>query len=342
MSPLRLSICIATYNRAAFIGETLDVLLPQLTQDVEVLVLDGASPDHTRSVVESRLATCPSLRYIRESTNSGVDRDYSKAVAAAKGEYCWLMTDDDLLRPNAIARVLDALRDGVDLVVVNSEVRTVDFGRVLQPRLLDFDSDRDYGPGDHVAFFEQVAPYLKFIGAVVIRRTVWLERNPEPYFGTLFVHVGVIFQSPPLSRVRVVAEPLVVIRYGNAMWTPRGFEIWMFKWPELIWSFSDYGETSKTRVSAREPWRQLSKLGAHRGLGAYTMDEYRRLSGMRAGKRALFLPWLIARMPARLANALAALACLFMPRKSRLNLYDLARAKHGSIVSRFVAKAMGV
>jgi len=342
MTTPRLSICIATYNRGAFIGETLASILPQLTPEVELLVLDGASPDHTRNVVEGYMAAYPALRYVREPTNSGVDQDYDKAVSAARGEYCWLMTDDDLLNPGAVARVLVALDQGVDLVVCNAEVRTIDFGRVLQPRLLDAAHDRHYGVGDHAGFFEQVAPHLKFIGAVVIRRATWLARQREPYYGTLFVHVGVIFQSPPLARVQLIAEPLIVIRYGNAMWTARGFEIWMFKWPSLVWSFAGYADDSKARVSAREPWRQLSKLGAHRGLGAYSIVEYRRLLAPLGTTRTRLLPWLIAYLPAGLANSLAGLACLAMPRKSRLNLYDLSRGRHATAVSRWVAKLMGV
>ncbi|GAB2490337.1 glycosyltransferase family 2 protein [Arenimonas alkanexedens] len=342
MSVPKLSICIATYNRCDFIGETLASLLPQLVDAVEVLVLDGASPDRTAEVVKSVADANPSLRYVRESTNSGVDQDYDKAVAAARGEYCWLMTDDDLLRPGAVARVLAALDGQVDLVVVNSEVRTVDFGRVLQTRLLDFEEDRNYAAGEHVAFFEQVAPYLKFIGAVVIRRAAWLARKREPYYGTLFVHVGVIFQSPPLAAVRVIADPLIVIRYGNAMWTPRGFEIWMFKWPGLVWSFDGYGDASKARVSARQPWRQLSKLGAHRGLGAYSITEYRRLLAQARPAHARLIAWSIARLPAGLANSLAGLACLTMPRKSRLNLYDLSRGPHATLVTRLVARLMAV
>ena len=36
-----LSICIATYNRARFIGETLDSIIPQVTPAVEIVIVDG-------------------------------------------------------------------------------------------------------------------------------------------------------------------------------------------------------------------------------------------------------------------------------------------------------------
>jgi glycosyltransferase involved in cell wall biosynthesis len=127
LSDVFLSICIATFRRGAFIGETLGNLLAQATPDVEVLVLDGGSPDNTAMVVRSFQEAHPGLRYIRQETNLGVDRDYDRAVELARGEYCWLMSDDDLVKPGTVRRVLDACRNGYGLVIVNSEVRSIDF-----------------------------------------------------------------------------------------------------------------------------------------------------------------------------------------------------------------------
>lgn len=342
MSAPLLSICIATYNRARFIGETLDSIVGQLSASVELVVLDGASPDDTATEVASRADGRPGVRYVREETNSGVDRDYDKAVQHARGRYCWLMTDDDLVLPGGVERILAALADGPQLLVLNAEVRSIDFTILLQDRLLPIDTDRDYGPADAQEFFEDVAAHLKFIGAVVVARDAWLQRAREPYFGTLFVHVGVIFQSPPIGRVRVLAEPVMVIRYGNAMWTPRGFEIWMYKWPGLVWSFDGYGDASKARVSAREPWRKLAKLGVHRALGGFSRAEYVRHFGPTTPLLARAKAGLVARLPMRLANTIASVACLAMPRKARLNLYDLARGRHATVISRKIAELLGV
>lgn len=338
MSVPLLTICIASYNRARFIGETLDSIIGQLTPEVELLVLDGASPDDTAAVVAAR----PGVRYIREPTNSGVDRDYDKAVGHARGRYCWLMTDDDLLLPDAVARVVSALDDKPALLVINAEVRSIDFSILLQDRLLDVVRDRDYPVTDAKAFFEDVAAHLKFIGAVVVNRDEWLHRVREPYYGTLFVHAGVIFQSPPIGLVRVLATPVMVIRYGNAMWTPRGFEIWMYKWPGLVWSFDGYDDSSKARVSAREPWRKLAKLGVQRGLGGFSRAQVARHFGPGTPWAARMKARFVAAFPAPLANTIACVACLAMPRKARLNLYDLARSRHATFISRKIAELFGV
>ena len=100
-----LSICIATYNRAAYIGVTLDSIISQLTDDVELLVVDGASTDSTEEVLHTYIKKSNRIRYIRLAAKGGVDQDYDKSIEFARGEWCWLFTDDDLLKPGAIAAV---------------------------------------------------------------------------------------------------------------------------------------------------------------------------------------------------------------------------------------------
>ena len=156
----KLSICIATYNRGKFIAETIDSILIQLSPEVELVIVDGASPDNTQEVMRRYLLSYPEIRYFREKENSGVDRDYDKAVCYAKGEYCWLMTDDDLLHPDAISTVLLALRSDDELVIVNSEIRSKDLSTVLQNQMLEPGSGRRYDYSERETFFVSTANYL--------------------------------------------------------------------------------------------------------------------------------------------------------------------------------------
>lgn len=334
----KLSICIATYKRGQFIGETLDSILDQLVSGVELVIVDGASPDNTTEVMAQYLLRYPEIRYFREQENSGVDGDYDKAVGYARGEYCWLMTDDDLLCPKAISRVIESINGAFDLVVVNSEIRNIDFSMVLKTHFLEFTNDREYATNDGETFFSDVANYLSFIGGVIIKRNLWMERDRSSYYGTLFIHVGVIFQHPPINRVKVIADPLIIIRYGNAMWTSRRFEIWMFKWPQLIWSFPDFSDQSKSVACCKEPWRRIKKLILYRAMGAYSLLEY---SYFIAGKtkgwsRGVYMA--IAMFPATIANIFASLYCVCMNRSARSGFYDLSRSQHATWVNRFLAR----
>ena len=338
----KLSICIATFNRGKFIGETLASVLAQLTPEVEVVVVDGASPDNTQQEVSPYVARFPQLHYFREASNSGVDRDYDKAIGYARGEYCWLMTDDDLLLPGALKRVLSEVEDSPELVLVNAEVRNVDFSKQLQPRIIEQEADRNYGPADAERFMVETLQGLTFIGCVIVRRQTWLSRDRESYFGSLFVHVGVIFQAPWPGQVKLVSAPQMVIRYGNAMWTARGFEIWMFKWPNLVWSFAGYSDAAKGRISPREPWRNFMRLALYRAIGSYSLTEYCHCWEGQPASLAKGAAFLIATLPAEAMNMLASLYLLLLNRKARTTVYDLSRSSPSNPLSRVIARLLSV
>jgi abequosyltransferase len=276
MKTPRLSILIPTHNRARYIGATLDSIIPQLTGETELVVVDGASTDDTETVLRAYVKRCPALRYIRLAEKGGVDRDYDLGVQSARGDYCWLFTDDDLLRDGAITAILNAIEHDHDVIIVNYDVWNQDFSRLLQARTIAADCDRVYAPGDDERFFGDIAPALTFIGSVILRRSLWLARRRAPYYGTEFIHIGALFQARLAGSEFVIAKPYVSIRYGNASWTGRTFAIWMFKWPALIWSFTAYSETARAAVSPREPWRNLRILFSYRATGAYSTTEYKR------------------------------------------------------------------
>lgn len=273
-SDIALSICIATLNRAEFLATTLECIASQIVDGIEVVIVDGASTDRTGDVVKAYAARLPHLVYHRLAAKGGVDQDYDRAVVLASGTYCWLFTDDDLLKPGAIAAVVAQLRENYGLVLLNAEVRDATMSLLLEERRMRVRQDSVYGPEMAEQLLVDTADYLSFIGGVVIKRSLWIARDRQSYFGTVFVHVGVIFQAPIEDGVLVLAEPLISIRYGNALWTPRSFEISMFKWPMLVWSFAGFSESAKRRVCAREPWNSITALLIFRARGAFTNREY--------------------------------------------------------------------
>jgi abequosyltransferase len=335
----RLSICIATFKRGAFIAQTIRSILQELPEGVEVIIVDGASPDDTTQAVEPFLVGNSPVRYFRQTENSGVDRDFDKSVGYARGDYCWLMSDDDILVPGAVLRVLKALEPSLDLLVVNSQLRNADLSTELSPRLVELTTDKYFDAASVDAFLGEIGTYLSFIGGVVIRRSHWLGRNRERYFGSLFIHVGVIFQAP-FAKVKVLADPLIVIRYGNAMWTNRQFEIWMFKWPELIWSFAGLSDAAKERVVFREPWRHWKRLTLYRALGSYSYADYNKFFSHE--RRGGLLQKITAVVPATVANGLTALFWFITNRRARAGIYDLARSDNSSGLTRLIARILRI
>lgn len=320
MNQLKISICIATLNRGAFIGATLESIIAQANDDVEIVIVDGASTDNTQEIVQLWGKRFPNLRYFRQDRNTGVDRDFAMAVDLAEGEYCWLFSDDDVLKPGAISAVLEAIKGGYGLIIANAEVRNADLSKLLQGMRIPFPADRVYKPTDGPEFFFDVANHLTFIGCVIIKRQLWSSREKEKYFGSYFAHAGVIFQSPFAEDTLLLARPLVAIRYGNAMWLAKYFEIWMFKWPTLVWSFGQFSDSVKDKVCRKEPWRRSRTLLLYRAKGSYTNDLYLRWLKPRltsCWRRAISKT--IATLPGSLVNCAAVTYySLFYRRPDRL------------------------
>lgn len=305
MNSTKLSICIATYNRADYIGETLESILPQLTEAVEVVIVDGASTDNTGRVIKRYAERCPNIKYVLLSAKGGVDKDYDLAAEYAKGEYCWFFTDDDVINTGGIQAVLAQLEKSYPLIIVNASVKDSRLENLLEEKRLPVTDNVIYAPADFDTFFADTASYMSFIGCVVIQRSIWMERERAEYYGYEFVHLGVIFQKPLMSPVLVIAEPYISIRLGNAQWTSRAFEIWMFKWPKLIWGFNCLSDMSKSKITSQEPWRNLKVLAFLRAEGNFTISEYHRFIKPRMRSFSLILTTLLVLIPERVLNLLA-------------------------------------
>jgi len=337
LSRTLLSICITTRNRVSFLVETLSDLLGQATGEVEIVVLDAASGDGTKQTAEAIAAANPSLSYQRRETNQGIDRDYASAADLARGDYVWFMSDDDLLAPGAVEKVLHACRKGYALIVVNAEDWNADFSERLGGPRLPIREDREFHCDRFVELFETVGHFLSFIPGIVVRKEIWSSREKEPYFGSFFTHLAVLFQAPLPGATLVISEPLVRIRNGNVSWSGRGFEIWMVRWPSLITSLKALPESSRRKVSHPEPWKIPAKLVEFRAMGAYSLEEYRKWIAPREPSglvRASAIA--VAITPGALVNSLCLGYFLLLARGRKIPLFHLRTSRFyvGKMLSR--------
>src|SRR5206468_8104733 len=141
MNPIRLSICMPTYNFGRFIGDALESILRQAADDVEIVVLDGASTDNTSEVVRSFQARFPRLHYHRRDRRGGIDRDMARAVELANGDYCWLFSSDDVMREGALGDVLEEITLGCDLYLCGLTLCTLDMQPIRPHRILRLPCD---------------------------------------------------------------------------------------------------------------------------------------------------------------------------------------------------------
>jgi glycosyltransferase involved in cell wall biosynthesis len=97
------SVVVPTYNRARFLGPTLESILAQTVAPHEVIVVDDESTDDTGGVA----ARYP-VRYLRQA-NTGQAGARNHGVSVASGEWVAFCDSDDLWRPDLLETQLAAL-----------------------------------------------------------------------------------------------------------------------------------------------------------------------------------------------------------------------------------------
>ena len=109
----RVSFIVPCHRLAHLLADCVGSILSQTFEDLEVLIMDDCSPDHTPEVAAT--LTDPRVRYIRNEQNLGHLRNYNRGLSLARGEYLWLISADDRLRrPYVLERfvkLLDARPD---------------------------------------------------------------------------------------------------------------------------------------------------------------------------------------------------------------------------------------
>ena len=110
-----LSICIPTHHgRAATLKEAIESVVGQLTPElrerVEICVSDNASEDETAELMAAYRAVHGDLVvYHRNDRDKGAQYNILKSVEIASGDWCWLLSSDDLIAPNGLSTAIGLL-----------------------------------------------------------------------------------------------------------------------------------------------------------------------------------------------------------------------------------------
>ncbi len=123
----RVSVLIVTYNSTDIITTVLESLNRQSYRDFEVILVDNASTDTTRGIVErfSRRATYP-LKVIHLDENLGFAGGNNAAYAHASGEYIALLNPDARASEDWLAELVAGLDEDRSAGICTSRVLTWD------------------------------------------------------------------------------------------------------------------------------------------------------------------------------------------------------------------------
>lgn len=206
-----LTIAVPTYNGSRTIVRSLESILPQLTPQVELLVCDNASTDGTDALVRDLATTNPQIHYFCNEANEGFDRNIDRCFQRAKGDFVWIIADDDIIcHEGGVGKILKAICTYPELAAIFADSR--------HPIRLD---PADSGLcRDGADFLHKSRFKCGLISSNIFRKSTWQTVNVDRYFGSGWIHMGFLVEALSRFPSYVICEELIaqlVLEEGHGM-----------------------------------------------------------------------------------------------------------------------------
>jgi glycosyltransferase involved in cell wall biosynthesis len=214
-----ISVIVPTFARNKLLGRCLASIVECERDDLEVLVGDNNPGFGARPVVDE-LGDLR-IRYIGNERNIGPIQNIYNLLCAATGEWIFCITDDDVILPGGLEKVLEVVRAEPDVGIIMSALRCCDeSGNFLQV----YQTSSIAGKlAAGTTALRHLVPAAHVLSAIVFRKR-WAEleemrRHFDSLYPQMFLVGGILKNHPGFY----INETIVAHTQGN----------------RVYWSYSD-------------------------------------------------------------------------------------------------------
>ena len=257
-----LSICIPNYNRGKYLSNCLNsILLAKSFSSLkfEICISDNGSKDDILSIIDLYKKKGLKINFKRNSKNLGFGSNFYKVVKMAKGEFIWLIGNDDLLYIYALKELerLFNKNKNVDFFFINSSSLNSKFvfkhkqpfnTKKIPKNLNNFSKLKK---SQKTKFFDLINPSISWdfmlaMFLTISRRKKFIKNinlldkkklNDPGIWSTIdntVPHVKIFSHSFKNSDCYIQARPLSVNLFGEKGWSNIYPFIMIIRIPELL------------------------------------------------------------------------------------------------------------
>lgn len=123
---MKISVCIPSYNQAAYIEQSIRSVFAQTLQPDEVIVSNDCSTDGTESILDNLAREFEKLKVIHQPINLGMVKNTNHCLKLADGEFIVKLDSDDYLLPQYIEILSSLLKEYPEAGYAHGAVQEID------------------------------------------------------------------------------------------------------------------------------------------------------------------------------------------------------------------------
>ncbi len=224
----RISVLMATYNNASYIGECIDSVLSQTFDDFEFIVVNDASTDNTNVILQQY--TDPRLRILQNSVNLKLSASLNRGLEIAEGDYIARIDSDDICMSDRFEKQVAFLESHQEIGAVGTQVRNI------SP---DGTHSR---PGSPTPTTPNMTSWQVLLGYPVAHPTLMIRRS-------LLNEVGGYDTSYPYAQ-------------DQALWSKLIFKTRLTNLNEVLVSYRQHELSSLNRIKDKQQYELKARCGA--------------------------------------------------------------------------------
>jgi len=119
------SVIMLTYNRGNYILDSINSVLSQKYQNLELIVIDDGSSDNTAEIIKS--INDNRLKYLQYKSNKGIAYRRARSLNNLRGDFVAIIDSDDIwVDKNKLQKQVNFLTANPDYSLIGSQVRLID------------------------------------------------------------------------------------------------------------------------------------------------------------------------------------------------------------------------
>jgi len=126
---MKISVCMTTYNGSQYVEKQILSILPQLSDNDELVIVDDCSTDQTVDIIKK--INDSRIKLFQNERNLGVIKNFEKSIKNSNGDIIFLSDQDDIWMPNKIKEIINIFMNEIDITLVTTDSEIIDENDVV-------------------------------------------------------------------------------------------------------------------------------------------------------------------------------------------------------------------